>query len=660
MHLSIRLKLYLFYLFVLLSFVFINGPKFNSEIKFSFIIILIIIFSFKKPDIYIKNYTFYILISLLIIIKILIPKYYIYESHNILIQDQQIQELAKYTDKNYKELLINNLDEYYGYYDEISIDQLNDDRKISKFYSKIQNIKLTAFSLDNIFLSKKNYSRKIKNINFDSISTLKLGAINHKKYSMIKMKNFDKKYLPFFVKFDFSKNYNGSKLCWKGNLFIKYKSNDTDIINNKKIKCKKFDNFPKFVIISKFVDDVHLNLEKNITLQIIDFTFIVISILFFLILLYYFKFSYHNYSVLVLPLSILSCIVLIIIFDYTYLHNMNISRSGGDGLVLRSYARDITYFLSTGKFADFFKGVESVYNFTPGIRYFFSIQSLIFGEFLYGYVLITFLLPLIIFKILRKFLSNKISFILILSFLYIPIFERYGFGYFNYIRELVRSHSEVLGIVLFLLGYLFFLNKSKGKLYLFLSGFFLGITGIVRPDFLPAIFFFTLFFSYDLYRKKILFLLIFGLGLSIITWMPFHNYYYGNEIILTTKAQNIALKIHPIEYFYFFINFFYDLENFSSTERIINQLFGWNQFSDFHRLFVFLFVFYSLFTKLNSNTKMIILAALSQQSLLFIYHSGGRQSYFAWFLIFLSFIFILNDKKYLIFIKKRLPSWLKR
>ena len=142
--------------------------------------------------------------------------------------------------------------------------------------------------------------------------------------------------------------------------------------------------------------------------------------------------------------------------------------------------------------------------------------------------------------------------------------------------------------------------------------------------------------------------------------MPFHNYYYGNEIILTTKAQNIALKIHPIEYFYFFINFFYELENFSSTERIINQLFGWNQFSDFHRLFVFLFVLYSLFTKLNANTKMIILAALSQQSLLFIYHSGGRQSYFAWFLIFLSFIFILNDKKYLIFIKKRLPSWLKR
>ena len=88
---------------------------------------MIIIFTFKKPDIYIKNYTFYILISLLIIIKILIPKYSIYESHNILIQDQQIQELAKYTDKNYKELLINNLDEYYGYYDEISIDQLNDD-----------------------------------------------------------------------------------------------------------------------------------------------------------------------------------------------------------------------------------------------------------------------------------------------------------------------------------------------------------------------------------------------------------------------------------------------------------------------------------------------------------------------------------------------------
>ena len=392
----------------------------------------------------------------------------------------------------------------------------------------------------------------------------------------------------------------------------------------------------------------------------IDFSFIIISAIFLFTLFYFLKNKKFNLSSYVFLFSVISILLFIYIFDYTYLNFLNISSSGGDGLVLRSFGRHVSFNLSKFNFIEVFRAGEDIYNFTPGIRYFFAFQSLIFGEYMYGYILIALFLPLIIFKILKFFISEKLAFILILSFLFFPIFERYGFGYFNYIRELVRNHSEVLGIFLFLTGYLTYLRNNNIIHLMYISGLLFGLSGMVRPDYILAIIVLWLFISYNLINKRLILFITFNFGASIILLLPLHNLYFGNELVLTTKAQSIALKIHPLEYFHFAINYFNNNLDLTLKNKIINQLLGWNHYTDFHRLFVFVFVFICFFSKIKFNTRVLILAAMSQQSLLFFYHSGGRQSYFAWLLIFLSFILIFHEKKYYNYIVKRTPLWIKK
>lgn len=653
-------KIVFFKLFILISFLLIIGPKINTEIGFLFTLVFLIIIKFKNLKYYKYSKKIFIIVFLLLIIKNVIPKFYIYESHNLLLQNKQIELLNGKISENYKQYLISNLNKYYTFYDEISKDLIGEDRKISDFYNRIDNLKLFSFSLDGQLADTANYSRKVSNINFKDLSSARIGEINHKKYSIIKILNFDKELLPFFTQFEFSEIYNKSSLCWKGSLFITYQNSQNEIITFSDNNCKKFEKFPKSILITKFIENVELKLKKNYFLKIIDFSFIIISILFLFTLLFFLKTNKFNLSSYVFLLSTISILLYIFIFDYTYLSFLNISRSGGDGLVLRSFGRDISFYLSEFNFIEVFRAGEDIYNFTPGIRYFFALQSIIFGEYMYGYILIALFLPLIIFKILKFFIHEKVAFIFIMSFLFFPIFERYGFGYFNYIRELVRSHSEVLGIFLFLTGYLIYLRDHNNKLSIYFSGFLFALSGIVRPDYILAIAILWLYISFNLLNKRLILFFTFNIGVLIILILPLHNFYFGNEFVLTTKAQSIALKIHPFEYFNFVKNYFYNETDLILKNKIINQLLGWNNYSDFHRFLVFLLVFISFFSKIKPNTRVLILAAMSQQSLLFFYHSGGRQSYFAWLLIFLSLILIFHEKQYYNYIFKRIPLWLKK
>ena len=205
---------------------------------------------------------------------------------------------------------------------------------------------------------------------------------------MIKILNFNKELLPFFTQFEFSEIYNKSSLCWKGSLFITYQDSQNEIITFSDNNCKKFEKFPKSILITKFIENIELKLKKNYFFKIIDFSFIIISIFFLFTLLFFLKTNKFNLSSYVFLLSTISILLYIFIFDYTYLSFLNISRSGGDGLVLRSFGRDISFYLSEFNFIEVFRAGEDIYNFTPGIRYFFALQSIIFGEYMYGYILI--------------------------------------------------------------------------------------------------------------------------------------------------------------------------------------------------------------------------------------------------------------------------------
>ena len=46
-------------------------------------------------------------------------------------------------------------------------------------------------------------------------------------------------------------------------------------------------------------------------------------------------------------------------------------------------------------------------------------------------------------------------------FIFLPIFENMGFGYFNYIHQTTRNHAETLSIFLILLSFVYLIGVDK-------------------------------------------------------------------------------------------------------------------------------------------------------------------------------------------------------
>ena len=95
--------------------------------------------------------------------------------------------------------------------------------------------------------------------------------------------------------------------------------------------------------------------------------------------------------------------------------------SGDDGLVYDGYARIMLRQLMAGDIAGALEGGETVFYFTPGMRYLRAVEHLIFGESYLGYLSLMLLLPFLVFAMFRRFLPLRWALALTLVFAAIPI-----------------------------------------------------------------------------------------------------------------------------------------------------------------------------------------------------------------------------------------------
>ena len=85
----------------------------------------------------------------------------------------------------------------------------------------------------------------------------------------------------------------------------------------------------------------------------------------------------------------------------------------------------------------------------PGLRYFGSLNNIIFGETILGYLIICTFIPFIFYKIFELLFSKKMGIFFTISFIFIPILENMGLGHFNFIWNFARFHAEPIAILLF-------------------------------------------------------------------------------------------------------------------------------------------------------------------------------------------------------------------
>ena len=647
------------YKILFLAIIIINlGLPLNKEIDVIFIILTICILFFLTNRFYkilFKKKTYLIIIFSLTIINIFIPKFFTHELHQVFVNDNDINIISKLLPQNITENISKDFKNNFDSNRFInSANWTADEVKNNNYINKP-----IAFSSDSFF-QKNKFSRINSGINFSTRETLRIGQINSLSYNLTYDKHL-RRILPFVVMFELDKKYHNSSVCFKGNIFL---ANSNAQVNSDGIKnlifsklknqdCinLEFNNNYKYLLGYSINEKDNLEIKTKYNFNII-FLKIIKYLLICIILLTVFLATYdykNKLNVIIYSISAFSTILLTLIRDINLFFGLRYYRGGADGLLHYSYGKDILENLLNKNFYLFFQGGENIFYFMPGLRYFSSFNNLLFGETSYGYLISCTFIPLLIFKIFEIFINKKIAIYLFISFIFLPIFENMGFGYFNYVWQYARHHAETLAILLLLYAfYLIIIYNKNNKINCpsFLIGILLSLSVFLRPNFFPTSIIFLFLIIYLLYKNNRHMKIFSSItGYSLIFICLIHNYYFGNSIVFFTQAAvNFKLDILSLlNAMLAFIMFDFENNNFLILK---SQLIDWNPLYNLHRVIILFFITFIIFLKKHGIIYYaLFLSLISQHGVLLLSHPSSRYAYLAWLITFILFIYSISKIK---------------
>ena len=509
-----------------------------------------------------------------------------------------------------------------------------------------------SFSADG-FWQKKSMSRLINDINFENVYELRIGAfndanmqINHNDWNPYSLR------LPLIIKYILPDKFYNTDLCFEGliyiqNQFLIHEKYNCIKLNKQPLEIFAFDLNPlpnlKMKLISK---DVSFQFEKLLKL--------IQPILATIIVLLLGRISIT--SILFVGFGLVS--YFIYLFDVVFNEDLPSRFSpfiymarGNDGLMFYGYGREILSYLSEGNIFMAFRGGIDIFFWMPGMRYFHSILMLVFGETFLGYILLGILMPFIIFSLLKNFFSEKISLILVWIFLFIPIFESFGFFHFYYMKLIAKGFGGTLGWTSLFASLCLLLNKKNISLSQnFISGFTAGTLLIIavscRPNIFPTVAILIVGFSFLYFINNNRFKLMgIILGSANFFWLAIHNIYYGDEFFLITNSVASNLDVTFGMWLTFFSSLFSGSINYSLLTIILNHVSIWIDYYEIWLIFCILSLMILLFKKnINIEIKIISLSLLAGHSIYLFYPGVPRYTYGLWALSLIMMLVFLNEQ----------------
>jgi len=378
----------------------------------------------------------------------------------------------------------------------------------------------------------------------------------------------------------------------------------------------------------------------------------------FLILVLLFKnINYKKASIYIFSFSL--SLVFSFYFNSSLIDKFILFEGGNDGLLYVHFAHLISDFIAIGNYKLAFMGGEKAYDLMPFYRYIWIINFILFEESPWMLLFILTFFPLVIYKIFYELLGEKWAKYFLIFFLFIPLFEAFGFFHFYYVKLALRGFGEPLSYLCFLTALLFLIKFNKYSYNInfsdsFIFGFLLALSLGLRANILPACLIMIIFYlllNYKRNKNNIFFLF---LGFSLVLIMPIHNYLFTKQFIPLTIAayKDWNLGARPLDY----INLLKSILKFDLDllvfKKIINHIHGEIKLYEvWYHLSIIVCVYYAIRRKSPFIMRCVALSSLSLISLLLFYHVGGRYSYLSWTLslIVLSYS-IKND--FLPFIKR--------
>ena len=633
-------------LFTLFTIIVLGLPL-NTLIDISFIFItffILIFFEIKKK--WEKNYFNLFIIVLIIFFFNILEKKNIEEAHSVFFSKKDLSILSNFIPIKLTEDIVRDYNKEFDLKRALNSYDSNNFSSEEAFHNFSFINSPFAFSSDNFF-TKGKFSRKINNIKFNSRESLRIDQINNLNFNLV----FDKKFrreLPYYVFYEIPPSFFNSKICGKGKIYFSFQ--ETNLYNLKDLKFKKLsqnclvhDKKNKDLLIFGYSinknDNLEIHLKNNFFNNFLNYFLLILKILFIILFTKLF-FKIKNFSkreISIFFLTLLTSIIFIILKDANLLLGLRYYRGGGDGLFHEFRGYEILKNIYNFNYIEALRGGEDTFYFMPGLRYFIALSKIIFGATSYGYIIATILFPLFLYKLLKNIISEKIAFYLLLSFLIFPIFENMGFGYYNYIHQIVRNHAETLSITIIIycmykISNNNFIEKQNIK-SIFFYCLLLSISTFCRPNFLPTTTLIFLYFAIFSFRQSYLLTISAFIGYSFVSLSLLHNLYFGESFIIFTKS-NVHFAINEV------------FQNLNSTNYdtniFLSQLYKWNPIYYLHRLLILFFIFYSFFKFEKNPFIWLMITSISfQHIVLLITHPDSRYAYLAWLLTFIMFVYYL-------------------
>jgi len=412
-----------------------------------------------------------------------------------------------------------------------------------------------AFAADGIF-DGHAYSRRVTAIDFPNAVWLRLGVVNDLSLDMaardgdVERLQRDRRSLaifgrwqlklPYFLMVQFPAAFAGSDLCWRGEVLWERASEQFERLEHKDWACRALQGADTGKRIFGFAigpsADLAMNLDANWSVKLrglLGAAASVIGVVGILLLLVRWR-PRHAVYPLILALATLA---LVILTDATFVGGYRPFDGGDDGLIFSGFARDMLQHLAAGDIAGALKGVESVFYFNPGMRYFRALEFLVFGDTFLLYLLVVLILPLIVHAAVARFAGSAWAFVFTLGFVLTPVGVLFGTSYLHYVSWAARGYSDTLGAMMFL-GGLILLAGPRGARFddraapAFWGALLLTIGVIFRPNLAPAVG--VLLGGVGLaalWRQQFSRIAALCLGFSAILLTLWHNWHFGGVFV---------------------------------------------------------------------------------------------------------------------------------
>ena len=424
-----------------------------------------------------------------------------------------------------------------------------------------------AFSADGVF-HKSDLSRAASAIDFSDPVWLRLGFVNERDYNWstrapdVRRVDRDRRFfmgwrrwhfaMPWFEMIRLPAAYAGGELCWRGEIMWEGEDGRFAVLPGDNCRALTESDAGRRVFgIAIKPDTLAMHLVPPWRIRLLQFARPALALAACIGLI--FALVRVRARRTILPFILIGLAVVVIAADdASFLGGLRPLDGGDDGLFYDGVGREILQRLLDGDIAGFLQGGENVFYYGgPGLRYFRAFEHVLFGESYLGYLSLVLLLPLLTYRLLRRFLPNDWSIAAAIVFTAIPLGAVFGTTFFQYAQWASRGFADPTAYILFIAG---------------------ALTLVAAGEKFPRAFFAALLFAAGIAMKPIVApaaaVLLGGAGLAALwlrQWprlaglclgflpvfsMALHNWVFGHALVLfsANSGESWLLVMPPSAY----------------------------------------------------------------------------------------------------------------